>query len=605
MSTEPDWGTVHINARDGDLESLKKNIEIKRLDPNTNKSDDWRPIHLAALNDNIECIEYLISQGADLNLRENKDRTPLHIAIHSSNQCIKNLLNHSKLPKLFQDLIKEDKEDLLLEYSIEELTNSVQFLQLTVIHLCCIYNRPKILKKVIEMGMNINCNSVYSHNGLHFCSIFNNTECLSILLENGIEVNASTVKNETALLLCCKYGYHENVKLLLEYNADPFKNNYVNLNAFHYAVFKDHYKCLELLLKIKNATSLFNSKSNNLVHFAVKACAVKSLPLLKRSGADLEILNKNKKSPFDVALKHALIPSLKWLLRQKNLTFLHKHNKKDSPIQSCVKKDQTELLDVLLSSGKFNVNGKDPNGNTGLHYSVIKPNDQCTRVLLRYGAKPTLVNNLGVSPYEEATEKNMNLIKNYKKIKPQKITFLQCIHQTATTLTLIWTIPKSYEKITQYRIKVNSENQKRLVNTQSINNWAVVNRLSPNTQYNVKIKAFNYFGSSKYSKSKTINTKPATVPATIHNLTQVLPLSKSQIHAKWNLPNNNGDPIKEYELRITDIDYAFKDTFFSNKKTPEFIITDLKQMTTYFLEVRCKNKFGWSNWSVDSLMRTK
>ncbi|KAJ6226089.1 ankyrin repeat-containing protein [Anaeramoeba flamelloides] len=605
MSTDSDWDTLHFNARDGDLESLKKNIEINYMNPNVNKSDDWRPIHLAALNDSIDCVEYLISHGADISVTENKDRTPLHIALASSNRCIKNLLNHSKLPKLFEDLIKEDREDILLDYSIEELAFSIHFLQLNVIHFCCIYNRPKILKRAVEMGININSDSVCSHRPLHFCSIFNTTECFSILLDTEIEINAITEKKETALLLSSKYGYHENVKLLLQYNADPFLSNYVNLNAFHYAVFKDHYKCLELLLRNKKAKTLFNKRSNNLVHFAVSGCAVKCLTRLQRSGANLEILNKNRKSPFDIALKHGLVPSLKWLLGQPNINLRHKYNKKDFPIQSCIKKDRHELLDLLLSSRKFNVNEKDVDGNNGLHFSVIKPTVQYTRILLKYGAKPTLVNNLGVSPFEEATEENMKLITKHKKIKPQKISFFQCINQTATTLSFTWSVPKSYESVTQYRIKLTSETQKKLVNTSSDNNWEVVTRLSPDTQYSVKIKAFNYFGSSKYSKSKTITTKPATSPAPISNLTQVLPLYKSKIHAKWNSPNNNGDPILEYEIRITDLDYVSQETFFSQINCSEFIITDRKRMTTYFIEVRSRNKFGWSNWSLDSLMSTK
>jgi prolyl 4-hydroxylase len=63
---------AHILASNGDLETLRK---IAKDDPSVLHESDgngWKPIHEAARSGETEVIEYLISQGANLNARTNK-----------------------------------------------------------------------------------------------------------------------------------------------------------------------------------------------------------------------------------------------------------------------------------------------------------------------------------------------------------------------------------------------------------------------------------------------------------------------------------------------------------------------------------------------------
>ena len=53
-----------------------------------------RPIHIAALNGHVRCLEFLLGRGIDPNTRINRRRTALHVAaIEGHVGCVKALLD--------------------------------------------------------------------------------------------------------------------------------------------------------------------------------------------------------------------------------------------------------------------------------------------------------------------------------------------------------------------------------------------------------------------------------------------------------------------------------------------------------------------------------
>lgn len=74
---------VERAAVDGDLEKLKIQAVMNKTKLVEGDNNDWQPIHLAARAGNVEVVEYLLKNGADVDAITNAGRgwSPLRIAM--------------------------------------------------------------------------------------------------------------------------------------------------------------------------------------------------------------------------------------------------------------------------------------------------------------------------------------------------------------------------------------------------------------------------------------------------------------------------------------------------------------------------------------------
>lgn len=70
---------IFLAAEKNDVKTLKRLIEEEGIDPNIQDYDrKATPLHWASNKGHVEAIEYLIDQGADVNMQNKRGRTPLH-----------------------------------------------------------------------------------------------------------------------------------------------------------------------------------------------------------------------------------------------------------------------------------------------------------------------------------------------------------------------------------------------------------------------------------------------------------------------------------------------------------------------------------------------
>ena len=73
---------IHFAAKAGHLQIVQYLIEKQNVDKDVNGCENWTPLHMACWNDQIDIIEYLLSNGADLEAKDINGQTPLHIAAY-------------------------------------------------------------------------------------------------------------------------------------------------------------------------------------------------------------------------------------------------------------------------------------------------------------------------------------------------------------------------------------------------------------------------------------------------------------------------------------------------------------------------------------------
>ncbi|CAN6487165.1 unnamed protein product [Victoria cruziana] len=85
--TELKLDAIHIFAREGDIDSLLKQLE-HGVPVNLKDSDGRTALHWAVDRGHLNAVELLVSKRSDVNVKDNEGQTPLHYAVLCERQAI-------------------------------------------------------------------------------------------------------------------------------------------------------------------------------------------------------------------------------------------------------------------------------------------------------------------------------------------------------------------------------------------------------------------------------------------------------------------------------------------------------------------------------------
>jgi len=93
-------------AGEGDLRTVRKLIHKKSVAVDSTDESNWTALHVAAFNGQVEIINFLMANGADVNVQDNSGATPWHLAVLSgSSEACEALLAHPDI-----DITKKDNQ---------------------------------------------------------------------------------------------------------------------------------------------------------------------------------------------------------------------------------------------------------------------------------------------------------------------------------------------------------------------------------------------------------------------------------------------------------------------------------------------------------------
>uniref|UniRef100_A0AAV1VM03 Uncharacterized protein n=1 Tax=Peronospora matthiolae TaxID=2874970 RepID=A0AAV1VM03_9STRA len=196
-------------AANGDLDKV---IDLRSNWGFQNKKGE-SVLHVAVAEDHLEIVQYLVANGAMLNLQDKKHRfTPLMLAL-------------AQQPPTFKEIIQallKGKPDLNVQNSSGQ----------TVVHLAAEYGEAEILKLLLLLGGKANVDAAGSKKmtALHVAVGKGNLEVVQLLLETGrANVNVVDGKGNTPLHWACIKTCDDQLELisyLISKGAKPLKNGH-------------------------------------------------------------------------------------------------------------------------------------------------------------------------------------------------------------------------------------------------------------------------------------------------------------------------------------------------------------------------------------------
>lgn len=254
--------------KDTDLDHLKdyiKSLQKKEGKDIVNKIDSIgrTPLGSACRNNNLDMIKLLVDSGADINVEDGDDRSPLYLAISTGHTIG---INKDVLQYLIKKGAKVDNNLMdslirILRFSSMEPSLISSVLKLLVkggldinaknwcgkspINQVIELDNSDVLRSFIKNGADVNTTDSFGVTPI-LCTINNDDlssrkDILKLLIKNGANVDKSYSGGITPLINCVKYSDKINkvfplIKLLVENGADVNAQDSFGNTALHYAM---------------------------------------------------------------------------------------------------------------------------------------------------------------------------------------------------------------------------------------------------------------------------------------------------------------------------------------------------------------------------------
>ncbi len=254
-------------------------------DVNARDKKGWTPLHIAARKGLFKIATALLDYGADVNVTDKKDggQTPLHTAASRG---------QTKIVKLF----------LSRGADVEARDNHGY----TPLHLA---KNKEIAQILLSYGANINAKTKNKSTPLHCAASFGDISLIDFLLSNGLYINEKDAFGRTPLHDAAFAGKPEAVRSLIKWGAEVNARANDGRTPLHEAAFAlqapgcpdDHIKCVEILLCYGADVNAQDKGGVTPLHLAASRGDAEIVTLLLKHGADMFLRDADGLIPIEWA----------------------------------------------------------------------------------------------------------------------------------------------------------------------------------------------------------------------------------------------------------------------------------------------------------------
>ncbi|KAL0214443.1 hypothetical protein P9112_006627 [Eukaryota sp. TZLM1-RC] len=369
------------------------------------------PLHLAVSQSNINLVTHLLAQGASPNEVNHDGRSPLHLASEIDEPKIVELIVSCDLTNLYLPTktgetclhVAAQKGNLdnvrvILDCQSDGKTDSKSLLVNTIneldgflaIHYAVEKGFIKVTGLLLKYAQSTikNARDKELKTPLHHAVINEHINLIDLLIDSGADVKSLDDQKKTPIHWSTSFNFHHVSKLFLKVNQSQlvildFQDSSGNTPVHYLALNNDE----ELIKKFFKLYS-FNCSLKNEEDLSVLDITAKNANLSLLSFLIENATSSDQKSQDSSALMHAARSGsddcvLKLLKAGYSPNFFN--NEGFTPLLIALKCKFSNIVSLLLSF-KVNVNVKDPDQLTPLHYAISSGQGVVVNKLLVHGA---------------------------------------------------------------------------------------------------------------------------------------------------------------------------------------------------------------------------
>ncbi|XP_038514212.1 ankyrin repeat domain-containing protein 26-like isoform X2 [Canis lupus familiaris] len=345
------------------LQDVEQFLLFDLCDINERDRKNRTALHLACAIGRVDVVKYLLAWKCDVNLRDGENRTALVKAV----QCQ-----------------KEACVDILLKKGADP--NAKDFKGNTALHYAAFEGNILIAQKLLFNKGEIEAKNKDGLTPLLVAVNEKKEKMVAFLLEEA-NINAVDYTKRSCLHLACANGHEDMVKLLVDRKCQLNLRDVENTTALLKAVQSQDEACVDILLKHGANPDLKDIKGNTALHYAALGDNVTIAQKLLLKKVNMEIRNKDGLTPLLLAINEKKEKMVAFLVEKANINAVD-YTKRSCLHLACA--NGHEDMVKLLVDRKCQLNLRDVENTTALLKAVQSQDEACVDILLKHGANPDL-----------------------------------------------------------------------------------------------------------------------------------------------------------------------------------------------------------------------
>ena len=422
---------IHVATQSGSLSIVDYLIQVQKVDPNIKMGDDKTPLHIACIHDHFPIIEYLMSKGASLSMKDRYANTPLHYACEKGHiETVKFLISkqeinldikgdHGKTP--LQCACEKDNLEVA-DFLISKGATMLHFVPIVSnpcnydmstdskdLFMACKYGFiSKVMYLCEKENVNVMIKDSKGNYPIHIASEYGFVSIIQYFIEKRkVDPNIVGNKNKTPLHYAAENGHIQIIEWLIKHGANKEALDDDNETPLLSATHKDQSIIVKYLIEQQNVKKDVVGKYGTPFQISCIDNKVHVLEYFIESGSKMNsfsITNKPDLFYSDIfeACQFGQFSSVQWIIEKVSEEHIGDRNNNDeTPLHIAASYNQLSISHYLIENNAEK-DAKDNNGRTPLHHACKKGYFDIIKYLISIGADAYAKDKNGSTPLHYA-----------------------------------------------------------------------------------------------------------------------------------------------------------------------------------------------------------